>query len=279
MLGHAFKLIIALSVIVAPLTAHADEITVCPMGGPTPGFRVIKFDLPQGSDFLGIEPHGVRQQRGVSNDSNWHLAQGIFIVNANTRALEAYRVESAGSGPRRVVVRSEGTTFVDQPTTAPDGPFYHTASRPRSGLPAGSYYAIGFGSDGGSSLPNEWWSGDVRVSGKHSCTPIGSGRVFDIDHTEFQGDDVVYAHAVGSAEDLTYTQTHSATADIVVGLMDAAVQGPGEASLTYGMPSASGTIEDTIVPYVSIGGEHAFEADFEGIFPMILIAGVAIDLP
>lgn len=276
---RALNLIVVCTVLVAPIASRANQITVCPMGGPTPGFKVIRFELPEGSDFLGIEPHGVRQQRGASSDSNWHLAEGIFIVNAQTRALEAYRVESAGSSPRRVMVRSDGTTVVDQASTAPDGPFYHTASRPRSGLPAGTYYAIGFGSDGGRALPNEWWSVDVRISGAHSCTPIGTGTVFDIDHGRFQGGSAVYAHAVGSAEDITYTQSIPTSADIVVGLMDAAVQGPGEATLNFQMPTNAGTVEDTIVPYVSIGGEHVFEADFQGAFPMVLIAGVAVDLP
>ncbi len=257
----------------------ADEITLCPMGGPTPGFKAIRFDLPEGSDFLGIEPHGIRQQRGLSNSDNWHLTEGIFIVNAATFELEAYRVESAGSSPRRVVVRSDGTTVVDQGTTAPDGPFYHNASRPRAGLPAGAYYAIGFGSDGGKTFPNEWWSVDVRIAGDHACTPIGTGTVFDIDQGRFQGGTHAYVGPVGTADGITHTEAMPAGTDIVVGLMDAAVQGGGEATIDYDMPLGDGTVEDEIVPFVSVGGEHRFDATYQGAFPMILVAGVAVNLP
>lgn len=267
------------------LGARADEVTVCPMGGPTPGYRAIRFNLPQGSDFLGLEPHGTRASRVISDNTNWHLASGVFIVNASTRQIEAYRVESVGSAPRAVVVRSDGADVVRQSTTGPDGPFYHTASKPRSGLAPGTYYAIGFGSDGGTTTPNEWWSYDVRVEGTHSCSSVGNGAVFDVDNTEFAGDTQVYAGAVGAAEGITYSMPQPSNVDFVVGLMDAAVQGSelgggeGGAELAFQMPSATGVVEDEIVPFASGAGTHDFEGSFQGAFPMLLIAGVAIDLP
>lgn len=273
------SLVASATLLALPSAQAADEVTTCPMGSPTPGFRVVRLELPEGSDFLTITPHGLRQQRGASGDQNWHLAEGIFVVNADTLDLEAYRVEAIGVSPRRLVVRADGTQVISQETTAPDGPFYHTAQRPRAGLAPGTYYVIGFGSDGGTSLPNEWWSVDVRVSGKHACTPIGTGTIFDIDHTEFSGGTQIYAHVAGIAMDNRYALPTPAGTDLVVGLMDASVQGPGEATIGYQTPLASGDVIDEIVPFVSIGGEHRFTGSFQGSFPMLLIAGVAIDLP
>lgn len=285
---NQYKRIFALIVIMSSLAAvgaRADEVTVCPMGGPTPGYRAIKFTMPEGSAFLGLEPHGGRATRPLSDDTNWHLASGVFIVNAATREIEAYRVESTGTAPRALVVSSDGTDVVRQATTTPDGPFYHTALKPRSGLRAGTYYAIGFGSDGGTRTPNEWWSYDVRVSGKHACTSIGSGTVFDVDNTEFTGGTQIYAGGIGSAEDITYSMTQPENIDVVVGLMDAAVQGSevgggeGGAELSYAMPASTGSVEDEIVPFSSTAGAHQFTGEFQGAFPMLLVAGVALDLP
>jgi hypothetical protein len=265
--------------------AHSEEMTVCPMGGPTPGYRAIRFDLPQGSTFLGLEPHGSRATRVVSDDTNWHLASGVFIVNAQTLALEAYRIEASGTAPRALVVTADGTQLVRQPTTAPDGPFYHTAAYPRSGLPAGSYYAIGFGSDGGTTTPNEFWSYDVRIEGHHSCTSIGNGTIFDVDNTEFTGGTQVYAHGAGKAEGISYSMPQPGSVDVVVGLMDAAVQGSelagtgGEATLGFQTPLGSGLVDDSIQSFVSKAGPHEFEGNFEGVFPTLLVAGVALDLP
>jgi hypothetical protein len=249
------------------------------MGGPTPGYSVIRFDLPDGADFLGIEAGPGRPMRVADDGKNWHLAQGAFVVNAATFDLEAYRVISSGTVPRRTVVRAEGSTLLDEANVGPDGPFRHTASRPRAGLPPGSYYAIGFGSDGDPRFPNAPWYFDVRVSGRHACTPIGNAQIFDVDHTRFEGGTQIYSHGVGYAEGIGYTMDVPASTDIVVGLMDAAVQAAGEAELRYEMPGGSGDVDDEIEAFVSVAGEHRFEADFHGSFPLILVAGVAVDLP
>lgn len=255
--------------------ARADEITTCVFGSPTPGYRVIKLELPEGTNFLSIEPHGARSTR-VTGDESWHLAHGLIVVNAETLAMEAYRVEAIGSSPRAVVVAADGTAVARQGHPAPDGPFYHTTARPRSGLPAGTYYAIGFGSDGSATQPNEWWGADLRLAGRHRCTTLGAGEVFDIDHTEFRGGTHAYAHAAGIGEDLTYE--HTTSRRLVVGFIDAAVQLAGEAEVTYSMPSGSGTINDEIVPFASLGGPLKFDASYSGLYPTILVAGVALDI-
>ncbi len=265
--------------------ARATEVTTCSMGGPTPGYRAMRFELPQGSSFLGLEPYGTRPFRPVSNNTNWHLASGVYIVNAATKAIEAYRVESTGSAPRAIVVGLEGGETTKVSTTTPDGPFYHTASKPRAGLAPGTYYAIGFGTDGGTATPNEWWSYDVRIEGEHKCTSIGDGVVFDVDNTEFTGGTQIFAGAVGSAEEIKHTMPLPDNIDLVVGLMDAAVQGSeigggeGGAELEYAMPSGDGVVEDAIIPFSSWSGAHDFEGSFQGAFPMLLVAGVALDLP
>lgn len=262
---------------VAPAHA-ADEITSCTMGGPTPGSKTIRFDLPEGTDFLSLEPRGTRPVRPVSDEKNWHLAEGIVIVNLDTHAIEAYRVESSGSAPRRVIVRADGTTVVDQGTTAPDGPFYHTSIRNRPGLPAGSYLAVGFGTDGSAAFPNEQWGAQVRLAGTHACTPYGAGATFEFDQSRFGGGTQVYLGPYGMARDIEHART-IAPADLVVGLMDAAVQGSGTARLAFETPAGSGVVEDAIVPFVSTEGTHRFTGSYDGIYPLLLVAGVALDLP
>jgi hypothetical protein len=260
---------------VAQGSASAETITLCPLSDFTPSFRAVRFDVPNGASFFSIESHTTRPAR-ISDDGNWHLAGGVVVVNADTLALEASRVETFATDPRGVVVR---TAVADGGRTAvftPDTPFYHSASRPRAGLAAGSYYAIAFGTDGGSQGPNEFWSYDVRVSGVHACTSVGSGTVFDIDHTEFSGGTQVYAPGVGTAESITYA--FDTDADLVVGLMDADAQADGEATLDYAMPLGSGTVHKTITPFVSTAGTHSFSAGFTGLAPEVLIAGVALDL-
>lgn len=272
-------LTLACALVAAPAARAGDESTKCSMAGPAPGYKAVKLHLPEGSSHLSLLVLGNHVSRAVSDRNVWHLAQGIVIVNAETLEIEAHRVESEGTSPRGVVLTADGTDVARQAVPGPDGPFYHTAGRPRAGLAPGTYYAIGFGSDGGTTQPSDWYSVAVVVEGKHSCSPIGSGTVFDIDQTEFTGGTQAYAQAAGSAEDIAHTYEAPTGTDLVVGLLDAGVQGPGEATLSYETPYSAGTVEDTIVPFLSTGGTHAFTASYQGLFPLILAAGVALDLP
>ena len=91
--------------------APAQAATDCGFGGPTPGWHAIRLDLPEGTSFLTLELGGRRADnvaRPASDDNNWHLAQGIFVVNVNTRELEAYRIDSQGMAPRKVMMPSKG---------------------------------------------------------------------------------------------------------------------------------------------------------------------------
>ena len=258
-------------------SAHADQGTDCSFGGPTPGWRALKLDLPQGSTFLTLELGSTRVQRGLSGQDDWHLASGIVVVEAQTLALEAFRVSSKGMAPRRAVVDASGERVV-QDVTAPDVPYEHGASGFRNGLPAGSYYVIAFGSDGGPANPNEWWSAGIQVSATVPCTPVGDGGVFDFDQTDFDGTQV-YAPGAGYADSITMQTTM--TRQVVVGLMDAETQGrvASNISLDYTTPMAAGTVSQKLIPFVSTAGAHSFTASYTGEYPVINITGASVDFP
>ena len=253
--------------------------TDCAFGGPTPGWQAIKLSLPAGTPFLTLELGGTRTVRPIYEDHNWHLAEGIIVINAATRAIEAFRIESAGMAPRRAVVRSEDTEVMAQAIPALDVPYEHHTHRLRDGLPPGEYYVVAFGVDGGPTLPNEWWRAGVQVAGQHPCTRIGTGATFDIDHTDFNGGgSQVYVPGAGVAQ--TITHSFSTERGFVVGLMDSQTQikDASNAQLDYDFPTGSGTVAQDMVPFVSSAGEHRFEASFVGAYPVIAVAGVAIDL-
>jgi len=261
----------------AALPASAS-VTECHFGGPTPGWRAVTLDLPQGSDFLGIELRGTRATRPVRDGSSWHLAQGIYVIDAETLEVIAFRIISAGSDPRRVRVIADGTTVADQAVTSPEAQLIHAEKKLVPDLPPGTYHVVAFGTDGGRALPNEWWSADLRVGGSHSCAAVGSGEVFDYSHADFEGGTQINAGPVSYADGSTFSFTSERS--LVVGLLDAAVQGEGEAELDFLMPNAvTGTLEDELEPFVSTIGTHDFTARFAGPYGMVSIAGVALDLP
>lgn len=259
--------------------AGAASGTSCSFGGPTPGWRAVRFDLTEPSSFLTLELSGSRAPKQGQNDADWHLAQGILVINVATRDLEAYRVSSSGMVARSTVVRHEGESYVHQTTPAVEVPFSHFSARLRDGLPAGSYYVVAFGTDGGKALPNEWWSAGVQIEGKHSCAPIGSGEVFDHDLGDFQGGTQVYSQGVGMAEDTAFS--FSTSRSMVIGLMEAQVQvrALSSMSMDYTTPTRAGTISQAIIPFVSTSGLYAFQASYSGVYPNIAIAGATLDLP
>lgn len=257
--------------------SSTEATTTCSFGGPTPSYRAIRLDLPAGSHFLGLELRGTRSQRLVGDGNNWHLAQGIAVFNVSTGDIEAFNVSSSGSFPRRTVVRVDGETHVDHSGAAPDAPMSRSASRLRASLPPGSYYVVGFGTDGGRNLPNEWWAADVRVAGSHACTPIGSGEVFDHSHADFTGDTQVSTFGAGHAEATSFG--FETPRRLVFGLMDASVYGPGQMELGYSTPTGSGVVDDEVVAFHSVAGPYTFDASYSGLFPVVAIAGVSIDLP
>jgi hypothetical protein len=258
--------------------AHADVVaTDCPFGGPTPGYDVIRLDLPTGSPFLILDIGEGRAQRGVNSQDNWHLTEGIFVVNAETRVLEAFRVGSQGMAPRRVVAGTDDEPLLDQSVVGPEVPYQHSNAGLRDGLPPGSYYVIAFGTDGGSALPNEFWTAGIQVAGVHACTTDGVGETFDFDQGDFTGGTQVYAPGAGYAD--AVSRSFETPREIVVGLMDAETQArsASDASLAYQMPTSSGTVSQQLVPFISTAGTHTFSASYRGVYPLIAVAGVTID--
>lgn len=255
------------------LPANAD--TLCTMAGPTPGFKAIKLELPQGSSYIGLELGGARTTTLVNDGSSWHFSRGIFLLDSQMRIL-SYRVQNSGSVPRRTVVEAGGERQqVNAGLT--DGPFIHSAQKLIPSLSPGTYYAVAFGSDGSSRVPNEFWSADVRVQGAQSCAQVGVGSVFDINHTDFTGGTQVYSAGIGVAEGIEGSLPSSR--QLVLGMMDASVQITGEARLDYSLSSGeTGSLDDEIVPFVTGPGTSSFSASFMGPFPIISISGVAIDL-
>jgi hypothetical protein len=271
----------ALALVATALCARqASADTICSFGGPAPSFRSIRMDLPRGSEFLNIRFTAKRPSRPIGDRKNWHLVQGVAIVEAGTKDLVVSRIASAGSSTRRVVVTSDGADIVRQDMPeGPDAPFVHGAYTPLPGLPSGSYFLIGFGSDGSATFPNEWWGAEVTVSGTHLCTPIGVGEIFDYDQSEFSGGTMVNAWGPGYADRIGLSE-HS-DRSLIFGVMDASTQATaaGNMQLDYSLPDGqTGTVSNNILPFVSTGGDLVFQASYAGAFPLIDIAGVALDI-
>lgn len=253
--------------------AAAD--TLCTLAGPTPGFKAIKLELPQGSSYIGLELGGARTTTVVNDGSSWHFARGIFLLDSNLKLL-SYRVMNSGSVPRRTVVRVEGEgAAVDAGMT--DGPFVHSAQKLIPNLKPGTYYAVAYGTDGSKRVPNEYWTADVRVQGAQSCSQVATGSVFDINHTDFEGGTQVYSAGVGYADGIEVSLDSSR--QLVLGIMDSSAQFETEAELDYELSNGkSGTLDDQIAPLVTGPGTSNFEASYAGAFPIISISGVMIDL-
>src|SRR5438094_927045 len=124
MISRCGAALLAALVVVSGI-AHADPAsTHCSFGGPTPTWQVDRLDLPEGSSFLTLELAGPRAQRGLNGQQNWHLSEGILVLNADTLALEAYRIASKGMAPRQVVAGAGGASAVEG-VQAPEVPFTH----------------------------------------------------------------------------------------------------------------------------------------------------------
>jgi hypothetical protein len=260
-------------VLSVPPAARAE--TTCLFAAPAPGYRVAKIDLPSGSEFATIRFTTSRPAMPAGDRSSWHLAMGFAIIDATTRQLVTSRIYNAGSSTRSVVVVSDDTTIARQDVAGPDVTFVHQSWAPVNRLAPGSYYVVGFGVDGGASLPNPYWGAEIHVSDAVSCAPVGNGEVFDIDHSRFDGGTQVSGSVAGAAIDAT--KAWSTSHAIVFGLMDVAQQGVGSASLRYATPELSGTVTNAIMPFVGGPGSYSWSANFTGAAPIVDIAGVAFD--
>lgn len=264
---------LALGLLLPAGSAGAD--TLCSMGGPTPGFKVMKLSLPQGSDYLGIELKAARTTRPVDDGASWHFARGVVVLDASFRLI-AYRLEHSGVSPKTVLIDADGQR-VRQDVPGADGQFVHLEQKLVPGLGAGDYYVVGFGVDGDRRLPNEYWTVDVRARGAQSCSGVAVGETFDLDHTDATGGTQVYAANVGTASGAQLSYTSART--ISVGLLDCATQLTGTASCA--MTDADGdtaSTEDRMIPFVAGPGTSTATFSYEGTFPVVAIAGASFDL-
>lgn len=267
--------IITLALLAASLLpASAD--TACTLAGPTPGYKAIRLDLTaSGSSYIGLELNATRTTTVANDGSSWHFSRGIYLLDANLNIL-SYRIQNSGSTPRRTVVEAGGQRqTVDAGST--EGPFVHSAQKLIPSLAPGIYYAVAFGSDGSSRVPNEYWSADVRVQGAHSCSQVAVGTVFDLNHTDFSGETQIYSSGVGYADEVSAEFTSPRR--LVLGIMDSSVQAEGNADLDFALSSGvTGSLGDEIVPFATGPGTSTFTASYSGAFPIVSISGVAFDL-
>lgn len=260
------------------LPARAAETTTrCHFGGWTGTYRVMRLELPGGSESLNLIHTASRLSR-VSGPESWHLAVGAFVIDESTGELMAYRVENLGTNPRRVVAESGAERSVEAPLPGPDTPFAHSDLSSRVfGLPAGSYLIVAFGSDGSPTPPNDQWGGEVEVAGRHTCSILDTGELIDVNHTEFTGGTQV-ATPLGAVLDgasLTKDVAH----DLVVGFIDAGFQGGvGTATVTFEHPGGSELVDRDIVPFVVPGGTLRWTATLQGAGALASIVALGIDV-
>jgi hypothetical protein len=277
---RALLLVAALLAGLVAVPAQAAETTRCVFGGAVPGYRALRVELPAGSDFLTLELHGQRNVRPVVDESSWHLAEGIAVIDATTREIVAYQVLNAGTAPPVVVAETDGTQHVRQPLAGPEGPWIHSGRKAPPSLPPGTYDIVAFGTGGPRQGANaQTWGASIYLRGAHPCSSTTAGETFDFNHTHFSGGTQVYAAGVGTAEDVSLA--FETDRPLVVGLIDAGFQGQeaGEVTLAYDLAGQTGSLGRETVPFVAGPGTHTFTASYRGLHPIVNVAGVALDLP
>jgi hypothetical protein len=193
-------------------------------------------------------------------------------------ALVASRFVQSGSSPRRAAISVAGH---DQraDVVAPGAPFNHTGGDAPPALPGGAYYAIAFGTDGGRALPNPWWSGELTVEAAVDCTPLSiDTEIFDHDATDFRGGEQVAAFGIGHGSGARLGMR--AGDDLVVGMMDAQSQLVGSVRVRYRLPGGGGgSVRDRLEGFAGGPGRYSFTTTYDGVFPLVLVAGVAFSPP
>jgi hypothetical protein len=260
-----------------PITgARADATTRCSFGGPAGTSRVLRLDLPTGSDFLTMSLTATRTTRPTGTTDSWHLAAGAFVIDEATQQIVSFRISNDGTATRRTVVENDGDRVVDQAAPGPDAPFRHEALAPVPGLAPGSYLVAAFGTDGSANIPNDPWGGFVEVSGTHTCALLPAGTIVDVNQNDFHGGTQI--STTGAAYVQGAALARSLSGDLVVGLMDASAEATGDATLDYAMPGGAGRVRDSIEPFAAAGGDYSFVARTSGVAPIISIAALQIAL-
>lgn len=277
-LGAVAVAVALLATLVSPVPP-AWALTTCRLGGPTPSWSARRITLAEPAE-LAVRLTAPPPTVPVGGRDGWHVAAGLVIVDAATGGLVAARVGNYGSAPRRAVVRADGQDVIDHELVGPDAPFEHRGGSLPPSLSKGTYYLVGFGSDGGPGTPSLGWSAEVSVGADVDCVPVGKGKPFELDHTDFEGGTQVTAYGAGVVQDVTARLR--AKRELVVGLMDVATQvtTPAEgARLDYAFPDGrSGSLSEEIVPFAGPAGEYRFRGQATGAFPLLLVSGVMLDV-
>jgi hypothetical protein len=266
---RAVVAVTALAVVASGVVAAtADGATACSLGGPAPGARVLRLDLPSGADDVTIRLRATAQP-------GRRLVAGVFLVRAGSHRVVAYRIRADGVAPANTLVRSDDNAVVDSPYNGPAAPFARTSGTPVPGLRPGSYYVAGFGS--GTSTRAQWGA-EVAVDGEHTCTVVGDGSVFGVDASQSHRGTAVTAPAASSVHRVVM-HWHT-DRSLVVGVMQATQELAGTATLEYSTPTSRGRITDMIRPFASTAGRYRYIASTDAAaFASLAVTGAAFALP
>ena len=258
--------------------ATAAGSTTCRLGGPAGTASVLRLDLAHRTSGLALRVTtptslGSRPSDVAGGRSSWHLATGVAIVRARDAHIVASRLVQSGSSPRRVAV-SAGGHDIRSDTVAPGAPFNHVGGSVPPELPAGHYYLVAYGADGGSAQPNPWWSAEVTLGARIGCQSIHAApRVFDRDGSDFTGGTQVSAYGAGYAAGSALRMDLSK--GLVVGMIDAESQLAGSVQVRYRSPTGQGgRVQNSLAGFAGHSGRYDFTADYAGAFPLVLVSGV-----
>jgi hypothetical protein len=244
--------------------AAAAPISSCALGGPTPGVRALRLDLPAGTDGMSLR---VRPPSQVGR----RLVEGVFLLSARAHRLIAFDIAVDGASSDRTVVRAGGTSVVNTRQTGPAAPFGRHAGAVVPDLEPGSYYLVGFGS--GSATQ---WGAELEVNAPHTCMVVGGGGVFTRDAS--RSTSPTAADATGAAVVSAAPLSLRTSQPLVVGVMQATHELAGHARLDYRTPTTHGTVTDSIAPFVSTAGRYRWSATATAAFPVLAVAGAVVNL-
>jgi hypothetical protein len=271
-------LAVLITCIGAQAVSSATGSTTCLLGGPAGTASVLRLVLPRSASTIALRVTsptslGARSSDIFGGRSSWHLVTGLSIVRASNDQLVASRFVQSGSSPRRLALSAAGLDErVD--LLAPGAPFNHVGGDAPDVLPGGVYYAVAFGSDGDRALPNPWWSAELTVGAPVDCTPLAVGaEIFDHDATDFRGGQQVSAYGAGHAANARLDMR--VPRKVVVGMVDAERQLVGSVRVLYRLPrGVSRSVADRLTGFAGGPGRYSFTATYDGLFPLVLVAGV-----
>lgn len=189
-------------------------------------------------------------------------------VNSNLVAQNAPSVPVTGYG---------SDMRVDLPTsTGTGGAISYSAFPP--GLPAGSYLVVFlWQGDAWENTPQGEtnWHTRVRSEGLN-CANVAAGSLYSFDQRDMAGQQI---HAPGAGLGSNLLLDAPVPHSISVGAVVAgAVGGVGGAELTLSDAKHSRTVRDLLRPWVSTAQVVRHQAQYQGVQPLLLHAGVSFDL-